>query len=125
MNDKITDIDKPITNKNDDEFGRNKFVNELASLIENYSKSTNNECLTLDINGEWGEGKTSVVNLLKEKLKNDEKYKFIDFNPWSFSSNKEDLNNELYKIIIANIKKRLIFLNIFSKIINACSFPSL
>jgi len=121
MDNRSIDTDSPITNKDDDNFGRTKFVEELTNLIENYSNSNNSKkCLTMDINGEWGEGKTSVVNLLKENFKNNKKYKFIDFNPWSFSSNKENLNNELYKIIISNIKKQLLFSNILSKNFAKC-----
>ena len=109
MSIKIND-DKPA---NEDRLGRTNFVNNLYNLITNSEDILKENSLTIDINGKWGDGKTTVINLLKKKFKDDNdnskyrfinflkkifrkkiKYKFIDFNAWEYS-NKTDLTGVL------------------------------
>lgn len=57
----------PISNISEDLLSRDIFVDSLVSSIKNY---VDKESLTIGLYGKWGEGKTSVINLLKEKLEN-------------------------------------------------------
>ena len=87
--------DLPIESEDADKLNRVKFATELSSCIKSYN---NNECLTIGIMGEWGSGKTSIINLVREQLKkHNEKtpndVKIIEFNPWYFSCQ----NNLLYQ----------------------------
>ena len=88
--------DKAITTINKDKLGRSKFVNQLYELIKKCN--TSKTSFTIDINGKWGDGKTSIINLLKEKFsdKEDKNYTFIDFDVWKVSKNKENINDKLY-----------------------------
>ena len=58
--------DTPILNVADDLLNRDNFVESLKQSFINYSD--NDESLTIGLYGKWGEGKTSVINLVKEKL---------------------------------------------------------
>ena len=78
--------EKPIENISEDRKGLNRsnFAENLALNIENYFKY-NNDCLTVGLMGGWGSGKTSLINLTKEYLK-DSEIKIMNFNPWVYSS---------------------------------------
>lgn len=74
--------DAPIYSKKFDELGRTDFINTVVQIIQACGGTGNR--LLLD--GDWGEGKTSVVNCVKEKIKESETrklYHFAHVNPWS------------------------------------------
>lgn len=79
--------DNAITEESQDKFNRLEFVNNLSNLIKDYSSE---ECLVMGLIGEWGSGKTSILNLVCNNL---EDYTCINFNPWVFS----EQNNLFYK----------------------------
>ncbi len=59
-------------------FGAHKRIaGGLASMIENGTDG-----LTVAIEGEWGSGKSTVIHLLKEKLKENEDICFVEFDAW-------------------------------------------
>ena len=59
--------DSPIKTKTEDKYGRNRLVENIAKVIESKTKAKHSS-FTIGLYGAWGEGKTSVLNLLKEKL---------------------------------------------------------
>lgn len=61
---------------------REKFVNDLLCMIENISDNKSSTCFAL--NGEWGCGKSFVLDMFDEKLeqKSDNKYFVIRYNCW-------------------------------------------
>ena len=68
-----------------DEFGIHDYIGGLAEFIEEC-----NTPLTLSIQGSWGTGKTSIMNLVNNRLKEDSTEKGeriipIWFNTWQFS----------------------------------------
>lgn len=74
--------DQPIQGgPNDpDLLNRAGFANHLAEilLLNHYD-----DCLTVSLEGEWGYGKTSVINLVKWALNEKEKAPIIiEYNPW-------------------------------------------
>lgn len=77
--------EKPIETVHEDQKGLNRanFAKNLAINIENYFKY-NTECLTIGLMGEWGSGKTSIINLTKDFI--DEDINIMEFNPWIYSS---------------------------------------
>lgn len=81
----IFNVDKPITTCNEDKLDRTNFVDSLANDIINYKDK---ESLTIGLYGKWGSGKTSILNLVENKLK-EKKYKIIKFNPWNFKDQDE------------------------------------
>ena len=69
-----------------DTLNRKNFAKSLASNIQNYFERQDvNNCLTIGLMGEWGSGKTSLLNMTEEYLK-DSKIKIIKFNSWLYSS---------------------------------------
>jgi ABC-type dipeptide/oligopeptide/nickel transport system ATPase component len=76
--------DKPISQPTEDRFGIDPFAKTLASSIRNLSAP---EGTVLALNGTWGSGKSSAVNLilhhLKEAVDADE-IRIINFNCWWF-----------------------------------------
>ena len=73
MNDK-TFLEKPIYNKEDDLFNITSYVQDLEKAIDDGAKF-------VAIDGEYGSGKSSLVNILerKEKIK-DKKATFVNVN---------------------------------------------
>ena len=57
--------DKPITSKKEDVLGRKDFSKRLGRLIYNYQGE---DGLVLGLYGEWGSGKTSVINMVEEEI---------------------------------------------------------
>ena len=70
--------DKPIDDFKEDLLGRKPFVENLYNLIK---KSLNNcsHSLTIDISAKYGEGKSSVINLLKKTIKKEDNIKIMEF----------------------------------------------
>lgn len=88
--------DEPLINCKEDQLGLIKYVEALSQVIC--------ECETpfnISIQGDWGSGKTSFMNLLKEKLSLN--CKVIFFNTWHFSQ--FELKNDLPIILISKILK--------------------
>lgn len=78
--------DNDIKKIDDDILNRANFAESLALNIQNYfDRQDINNCLTIGLMGEWGSGKTSLLNMTEEYL-NDSKIKIINFNPWLYSS---------------------------------------
>ncbi len=73
MDDASSLLDKPIQSDSEDKLERSKIVNAIKSRIDNH-KST--ESITIGIEGSWGAGKTSIINLLLNKF--DENWRDMD-----------------------------------------------
>ena len=57
--------DRPITAKAQDVLNRAPFAENLARAILNYSST---ESLVIGLYGEWGSGKTSIINMMVERF---------------------------------------------------------
>ena len=78
--------DNDIKDINDDRLNRANFAKNLSLNIKNYfDRNEVNNCLTIGLIGEWGSGKTSILNMVEYYLK-DSEIKIIKFNPWLYSS---------------------------------------
>ena len=78
-------IDEPVNYKNneDDKLGINDYANALKKFIEKTDTP-----MTVGIQGEWGSGKTSLMNRLWKDLEGDEKNTEIEsfwINTWEHS----------------------------------------
>ena len=74
--------DQPIQGgPNDpDLLNRLDFANHLANVL---LLNHDDDCLTVSLEGEWGYGKTSVINLVKGALNEKESAPIIiEYNPW-------------------------------------------
>ncbi|MDE5722495.1 MAG: KAP family NTPase, partial [Clostridia bacterium] len=81
---------------NDDLIGRNEIVEKISALIKNLSKGEH-YCLALD--GEWGSGKSFVINMLEEKLKLNNEYFIVKYDAWENSFYSDPLIALLYCIL--------------------------
>lgn len=82
--------DKPIESDSEDLLSRTEFASTLASALISYK---DNSPLTIGLYGPWGSGKTSLVNLIINKvngkaevLTREEKPVILRFDPWNFES---------------------------------------
>lgn len=91
----VSDI--PIENENEDILDRKEFVNALADSLINYQSS---DSLVVGLYGEWGSGKTSILNMVKNQIMS--KTAELDqarrpivfyFKPWNFSNANQLLQN--------------------------------
>ena len=74
--------DQPIQGTSDDPdlLNRSDFASHLAKLL---LLDKENDCLTVSIEGEWGCGKTSLINLAKQSIREEnKKATIIEYNPW-------------------------------------------
>ena len=101
---KIYDSDKIMY----DLFGREQINNNLYFSITSLASSS--ECFKIGVIGEWGSGKSSIIELTKNRLLNDEsKDHFIiidDFEPWVIKS-QDTLILTIYNTIIENLGKNI------------------
>ena len=67
---------------NDDYLNRDYVVNTLKGLVEHSSESIQYKPFVFGLFGKWGTGKSTIINLLKQKFNNNTKFKFIEYNAW-------------------------------------------
>lgn len=73
--------DYPIENKEQDQLKRFPLATKVASMISAFSGK---ESFVIGVEGKWGSGKTSFINLVLGQLDKDSTVYFT-FNPWNFS----------------------------------------
>lgn len=83
--------DKPIEKRDDDKLERKNFSNQLGKAIYEYKDK---DGLVIGLFGEWGTGKTSVVNMVEQGInelseENENKPLIVRFSPWNYT----DKNN--------------------------------
>lgn len=97
-------IDSPLSEVDDktfENFAENlsKAINEFYPIMEE-----NNNSFVISLNGEWGSGKTTMLNLFSNKIKEYGDITIINFNPWNFSSS-EDLIRKFFLQVFSNLNK--------------------
>lgn len=83
--------DQPIKKSDEDKLYRKAVAGRLSSAIKAYKR---NESFVIGIQGEWGDGKTSFINMALSDLTSDnskEKYIIVNFNPWYFTGDDQIL----------------------------------
>ena len=104
QNTKTFNPDKPILKRNENKLEkRDEFAQLLGKAISSYK---NDDCFVIGLHGDWGDGKTSVVNMAFERLKVNPNQKFVlfEFSPWYFS-NQEDLVSNFFNQLRSFIRK--------------------
>jgi predicted KAP-like P-loop ATPase len=98
---KIKHSDTPISKPFEDRLGYNEFSKRFGKII---AKSNSSSSVVIALTGEWGSGKSSVLNLteyyLTEKpaeigLLKDDISLILHFNPWIFSG-RDDLIRQFF-----------------------------
>ena len=93
--------DNPISTSSEDLLQRSKFVERIVREIDMIDAS---QGYVLAVMGQWGSGKTSVLNLVKERLSNSETI-LVEYNPWLLSG-VEELVDGLFREINAKLNKK-------------------
>jgi len=96
--------DLPKESLEEDLFGWAPIVNRIADIIRFQSK-VDHSCFTIGVYGKWGEGKTSLMNMVCENLKNEKGIKIIHFNPWLFKD-QESLLLDYFKTLQSGITNK-------------------
>jgi hypothetical protein len=78
--------DQPITSKAEDRFNRASFSTRIAETIATRADPSS---IVIGLFGPWGDGKTSVLEMMQETLRSYPNIIVVRFNPWHFHS--EDL----------------------------------
>jgi predicted KAP-like P-loop ATPase len=97
--------DAPISDPQEDLLQRAEFAQQLADAIMQVNAT---EGFVIALNGPWGTGKTSVINLVRHLLKPDEKAKKIvvtEFKPWWFSG-QEQLIKQYFRHLWSVFKRK-------------------
>lgn len=98
--------DAPILTPEDDRFGIDGFAQALAKTFKNIERPIGT---AIAINGPWGSGKSSAVNLVCNHLKDDienKKLELIDFRCWWFRG-EEALTLAFLQTLNASLQKNL------------------
>lgn len=124
--------DSPIDNQEQDRLGRKSLAEMIADSIIDLAKCEH-RCKVYGIYGKWGEGKTSLINLVESRLISSLKpnnLHIIHYNPWQLNNEDAVLSDyfaEITKVaglkfIIKDIKKYFkLLLNVVPKYGSALS----
>ena len=99
----MSHTDQAKTKLAEDELGRDNFIKQLALGITKYE---NSDSFVIGLYGDWGTGKTSIINMLLETLdknKKENKIIVVKFNPWYFSG-QDKLLEQFFDSLYINIK---------------------
>ena len=103
MNKSYSVVDQPNNSFNEDFLGIDTHAQALSNFIIRCSTP-----LTIGIQGEWGSGKTSLLNSIRYKLGTD-KYKIITINAWEHAllSKPEETLIKIVNEIISDLTSEL------------------
>jgi predicted KAP-like P-loop ATPase len=106
MNEQNLFNDAPILRPEDDRFGIEPFARALSASIRGMNAPVGS---TIALNGPWGSGKSSAVNLIRHHLMEDVKagkIEIIDFKCWWFRG-EEALTLAFFQQLHASLQKNL------------------
>lgn len=86
--------DRPIASRGEDKLGRASFAEAVARSVIGWR---GNDSLVLALYGPWGSGKSSVKNMVLERLREQHAPRplVIDFNPWQIA-NREGIGEAFF-----------------------------
>ena len=125
--------DKPIRSKNEDTLNRSRFSDMIADyLLSNITR----DGFVISINGPWGCGKTSIINMVKQVLKDHVASKdnltlpvFIDYSPWN-ATDQSQIIKQFLNVVSESFKESRVLrvigksLNVISSIAELSPLPS-
>lgn len=91
--------DYAISSQKEDKLGRSPLAKRVAEMVLGYKES---ESFVIGIDGPWGSGKTSFINLVLSEI-NPEEITLIKFNPWNFTGQNE-LINDFFSTLASKIE---------------------
>ena len=97
--------DQPIQEVNSDEFNRGVFVNDFIEILANFEGTEN---YIVGLFAKWGLGKTSVVNLILEKLNSENSFCTVYVSAWAFGGDYEKILRDILEQIYQKIENKSI-----------------
>jgi predicted KAP-like P-loop ATPase len=99
--------DKPIESSKDDLLGTKAFAQSLCDAILSYKEI---DSLSIGMYGPWGSGKTSIINMVIERIEEQTHSKnnkpiIIKFYPWNYSDQNQ-LTSQFFKQLSLSINKK-------------------
>lgn len=71
--------DRPLTNRDEDRLSRAAFADRIATILAAQPEDSG---VVVGLYGAWGDGKTTVLNLLRANLADDDAVVVREFHPW-------------------------------------------
>lgn len=96
--------DRYAENIENDLLSRKNFVYNLKDAVISIKDKSS---FTIGLNGQWGEGKTTILSFLYNELNKEDNIIIVKFNPW-FYNTKEDIIRNFYNCIVRQLKSKLI-----------------
>jgi len=93
--------DESLGEDGEDEFNYTQYVKKV---VEKIKISKFDKAFAIGVNGEWGSGKTSFIDLMKRELKNDEAVIQVDFNAWQ-SSSPDQIIQDFFDIVQKHLQR--------------------
>ncbi|WP_170935240.1 KAP family P-loop NTPase fold protein [Bacillus mycoides] len=93
--------DTPINKETEDKLERSNFAARLTDIINTRMEK---ESIVIGLYGKWGTGKTSVLNLMQQRIKKEKDVITISFNPWYFE-NEEQLVLQFFNKLVIEIEE--------------------
>ena len=90
--------DEELHSVDEDFFRHRDVADNISRILDN-----NNPPYNIAVIGKWGLGKSSLINLVKERLKNDEKNIVVDINAWKYE--KEVLGKVFLRKVLEEVDK--------------------
>ena len=105
MNTNGLDPDRAISDEKDDLLGRHPLAYRIADMINNLGDDYK-DSVVIGIEGEWGSGKSSFINLILNKVRPEKKKNLvIEFNPWNFSD-QDELVKDFFTSMVNKLKSK-------------------
>jgi predicted KAP-like P-loop ATPase len=98
--------DRPIRTATEDRFDRAPFAKRIAEVIRTRRDPST---LVIGLYGPWGDGKSSTLSLIREALSTTKDVVEVEYNPWFFSSNTENLTRSFFLTIGDALEKTALF----------------
>ncbi len=95
--------DRPLTDRQNDRLNRAPFAERIASALLGLPKRAG---LVVGVHGPWGDGKTTVLNLLHADLDNSTDTVAVEFNPWRFTDEPAMLSG-FFRVLAGSIRAKL------------------
>ncbi len=95
--------DRPLSDRRQDGLNRAVFADRIAEILGDLRHG---DRLVIGIYGPWGEGKTTVLNLIRVNLVENDAIVLRDFNPWRFTDENEILRG-FFSMLADAISKSL------------------
>lgn len=97
--------DRPIESIAEDRFDRAPFAAQIARVVATRQDPSS---LVVGLYGPWGDGKTSVLSMIRESLAAHPDVIPMDYNPWFYGSSTESITRSFFKSLAATLEKNKI-----------------